>query len=63
MSDTTGQPDSTGCFPKIDLFKKDGKWTSIPINIFKFLETQKNLIANRGYPICHSDDIKDQSKK
>ena len=63
MSDTTGQPHSTGCFPIIDLFKKDGKWISSPINIFKFLEAQKNLIANRGFPIHRTDNIEDQPKK
>ena len=59
--DTTGESHDNGCFPTINLFKKDGKWVSSVINVFKFLEEQKNLIANRGYPTFRTDNLDSSS--
>lgn len=58
--DTTGEPNNSKKFPTIDLFSKDGKIVSAAIDVVKFLEKQKNIIANRGMPVFRTDDKEDK---
>ena len=62
-NDTTGQPNNSKSFPTIDLFKKDGKIVSAAIDVFKFLEKQKNMIANCGSPVFRTDDSENRKEK